>query len=478
MEMGDPVRCAVPRRSARGRARRPSAARRGAARRRSAERDVAGRCTAGRCTAGKGAVAALAVFLWAPAALAFTPADALAATPEGERTVRQAAAVDAAERALGASRTGTDVTFTARPVLSYGADIEDPAAIGAAADVELDLAWLHDPAAILADRADLLQARERLRHDRRSDVLAALRLHGKVLAAEVALQRAELDLARTQRSAASPTSNPALRRAQVLVEARRHALEALQAQAARLGFEGAARFVPLRFALPRPATRAPQRERLQLELQRALVQRDSVPFDVVRDVTLAATYESSSYDYQVSASLSLDRGRPAADLDGQLGAQEDDQWSVALSARLRLDGSTEDAQAAADEGVRRARAALDALDASYPDDVGRARTAVDDATALLDAELGAWRDAGAAGASPSACRVLLARENAVYRAWLDVVTAAYDYLELVDGDWLAEGTWRSSAEATARDWPVRPSACADATVGGGGPGADRFGIVA
>ncbi len=447
---------------------------RGAARRVPAGRVPAGRVPAGRGTAGKGAVAALAVFLWAPAALAFAPADALVATPDGERTVRQAAAVDAAERALGASRAGTDVTLTARPVLSYGADVEDPAAIGATADVELDLAWRHDPAAILADRAGLLRARERLRHDRRNDVLATLRLHGKVLAAEVALHRAELDLARTRRSAASPTPSPALRRAQVLVEARRHALEALQAQAARLGFQGAARFVPLRFALPGPGTRAPQRERLQLELQRAIVRRDSVPFDVVRDVTLVATYESSSYDYQVSASLSLDRGRPAADLDGQLGAQEDDQWSVALSARLRLDGSTEDVQAAADEGVRRAGAALDALDAGYPDDVGRARTAVDDAAALLDAELGAWRDAGATGASPSACRALLARENAVYRAWLDVVTATYDYLELVDGDWLAEGTWRTTGEATARAWPVRPSACADAIAGGGGAGADLF----
>jgi hypothetical protein len=402
----------------------------------------------------------------------------LAATPDGERTVRQAAAVDAAERALGASRAGTDVTLTARPVLSYGADVEDPAAIGATADVELDLAWRHDRAAILADRADLLRARERLRHDRRSDVLAVLRLHEKTLAAELALHRAELDLARARRSAASPTASAALRRAQVLAEARRHALEALRAQAARLGFEGAARFVPLRFSLPRPGGHAPQRERLQLELQRATLRRDSVPFEVVRDVTLAATYESSSYRYQVSASLSLDRGRPAADLDGQLGAQEDDQWSVELSARLRLDGSAEDAQAAAEEGVRRARAALDALDASYPDDVERARTAVDDATALLDAELAAWRDATRAsgastGASPSACRALLARENAVYGAWLDVVTATYDYLELVDGDWRAEGTWRSAGETPGPDVPARPSACTGTgAVAGGVPSAD------
>ena len=460
------------------------AVRRGALRRRARRRPHAAVC--------------LATFLCAPFVLAFAPADVLTSTPDSERSLRQAAAVADAERALGVSRAGTDVTFTARPALSYGADVEDPAALGARADLELDLAWRYDNAAILADRADLLLARERLRHARRSDVLAALRLQAKALRAEVAVQRAELDLARerlhaTTRAAPSNAtrsnatrSSPSLLRTEALVDGRRHALQALRTQAARLGFAGAAQFVPLRFAMPPPAATAPQRERLRLELERATAERDRVPFDVLRDVTLSATYESSSVGYQVSTSLSLDRGRPAADLNGQLGPQADDQWSIELRARLRLDGGADSARSSAVERVRRARAALDALDASFAADVARARTAVDDASALLEAELAAWRDTAATPAtSPSACRALLARENAVYGAWLDVIGATYDYLESVDGSWGAAASapdTKSAASATpaatptsaptsARTpaptpapglaWPVRPSTCAD-----------------
>jgi len=443
------------------------------------------------------AAAVLAACLWAPAVLAFAPADALAATPDSERTLRQAAAVGAAERALGLRRAGTDVTLSARPALSYGADVEDPAALGARADVELDLAWRYDRAAVLADRVDLLLARERLRHDRRRDVLDALRLQAKVLRAELAVRRAELDLAKARfggrvRAAPpdaapqtpapqsptpqSPTpQSPALRRAEALVDARRHALAALRAQAARLGFTGDARFVPLGFALPQPGAAPPRRERLLLALERAAAERDAVPFDVLRDVTLSATYESRSLGYQVRTSLSLDRGRPAADLNTQLGAQQDDQWSVELSAHLRLDGGAAAERDAAEERVRRARAELDALDATYPDDVARARTAVDDASALLEAELAAWRDAAAApAASPSACRALLARENAVYGAWMAVIGATYDYLEQADGSWQAAS---SPSGAPRAAWPERPSDCASGagTSGAGTSGAGTSG---
>lgn len=399
----------------------------------------------GRAAAWRPFAAVLTACLWAPGALAFAPIDALTSTPDSERTLRQAAAVDAAERALGASRTGTDLTLSARPAVRYGADVEDPAALGASVDLELDLAWRYDRAAVLADGADLLLARERLRHDRRSDVLRALRLHAKVLRAEVALHRAQLDLTRARRMArtaraasdTAPTS-PALLRAEAVADARRHALDALRRQAEHLRFAGDARFIPVRFVLPTPGATSPRRPRLLLELQRTRAERDEVSFDVLRDVTLSATYESRSLGYQVSASLSLDRGRPAADLNGQLGAQQDDQWSLELGARLRLDAAGEAARSAAEERVRRARAALEALDRSYRGDVANARTAVDDAASLLGAELAAWREAAATPAiSASACRQLLARENAVYGAWLDVLSATFDYLELVDVSWRA-----------------------------------------
>ncbi len=478
-----------------------------------------------RVAARRPVAAVLAACLWAPGVLAFAPIDALTSTPDSERTLRQAAAVDAAERALGTSRAGTDVTFSARPALRYGADVEDPAALGALADLELDLAWRYDRPAVLADAADLLLARERLRHDRRTDVLHALRLHVKALRSEVALRRAQLDLARAQaaararpatpahpatpaRPAASPrgaspnpaaAASPALLRAKAVADARRHALEALRQQAERLRFAGDARFVPLRFALPAAGAASPRRARLLLELARAKAERDEIPFDVLRDVTLSATYESRSLGYQLSASLSLDRGRPAADLNGQLGAQEDDQWSIELGARLRLDGAGDAARRAADEHVRRARAALEALDRSYAGDVANARMAVDDAASLLAAELAAWRETAATPANTAdACRKLLARENAVYGAWQDVLGATYDYLELVDATWRAapgtpfpEGTGPGAGASTAHgssarghpargpaaatssaarsvvpadartpSWPVRPSACA------------------
>ncbi|MEJ2291338.1 MAG: hypothetical protein P8Y05_06440 [Deinococcales bacterium] len=372
----------------------------------------------------------MAAFMAASAALAFTPEDVLARTPESERTLRQAAAVTAAERALAASRAGTDVGLALKPELSYGADVEDPAAFGAALDLELDLAWRHDRAAVLADTIDLLYARERLRHWRRSDVRDALRLHARVLRAEVALRRAELDLERARGAGAART--------EAVVEARRHALDALRAEAAQLGFTGRARFEPLRFTLPELGATPARRRRLQLELERAALMRDALPYDVLRDVSLDATYESSTYGYQLGASLSLDRGRPGAALNGQLGSQQDDQWSVSLSARILLDGADERARADADERVRRARAALDALDRESPDDARRARLAVEDATALLEVELNAWRAAADSAPSRSACRALLARENAVYGAWLGVVGAVYEVLEQLDGAWRAD----------------------------------------
>ncbi|MEJ2290011.1 MAG: hypothetical protein P8Y02_15530, partial [Deinococcales bacterium] len=97
-----------------------------------------------------------------------------------------------------------------------------------------------------------------------------------------------------------------------------------------------------------------------------------------------------------------------------------------------------------------------------PVPVARARTAVDDAYALLDAELAAWRDAAATPAtSPSACRALRARENAVYGAWLDVIGATFDYLEKVDGSWRGAAlTETAPTAAPGRTWPVRPGTCA------------------
>jgi len=182
----------------------------------------------------------------------------------------------------------------------------------------------------------------------------------------------------------------------------------------------------------------------------------------LRDVSLDATYESSTYGYQVGASLVLDRGRPGAALNGQIGSQEDDQWSIALSARIRLDGTDERARADAEERVRRAREALAALDRDDPGDTRRARVAVDDANALLDAELAAWREAAARGAtSPRTCRALLARENAVYGAWLGVVGAVDDYLERVDGSWAVADARSTSSGSTAS----RGAAVAVATAG-------------
>ncbi len=418
--------------------------------------------------------AALAAALWAAtgaSALAFGPGDVLEGTPESERTLRQAAAVARAERALDASRAGTTARLGARPELAYGADVEDPAAFGATLDVDLELGWRSDQAAVLDDAADLLAERAELRHARRRDVLDALRLHGAALVAEVALARAELTLT------GSPDGSLEQARDRALVERRRHRLDELEADTRALGFDGEARFEVLAFALPEAAAEPPEAARLRLELEAARHRRDALVFEVVRDVTLDASYESRTDGYQLGARLGLDRGRPEAALAGELGPQQDDQWRIALSARIVVDGADAARRADADERVRRAQAALDDALASYPERLRRARSALDDARELLAIELMAWRraaelaraaaDAGD-GALRRACQALLSRENAAVRAWLELVSATFDVLETLDGTWQAASPSARPAEGAtsgpgalppAFAPPVRPAAC-------------------
>lgn len=409
--------------------------------------------------------------LWSAPALAFTPADVVAATPESERTLRQAAEVTAAERALGAAAAGSRASLRAAPALTLGADVEDPAALSTSLDLGMELGWRYDRSRVLRGRAALLYARERLRHWRRADVRDALRLLGKALRAEVALARAELDLARARRAPAAAAST---RRAAALVAARRHALDRLRADADALGFVGEASLEPFAFALPAPPEEPGARQRLVLALEAAHLERDAATtFDVLRDVSLEATYESKRDRFQLSASLSLDRGRPAATLRGEVGNQEDDQWSLRLSADVRLDAAAEDARAAADERVRRAGAALDALERGYPRSLREARTTVADARAALTAELAAWRQERAATptgrpTTASACRSLLARENAVYAAWLDVVSATYGYLEAMDGAWAGAALGRGTAAQALGPGPAG-AARGPGTAGGAPP---------
>jgi len=431
-----------------------------------------------RATRVLGALTAALAALAGGSALAFTPADILASPPTSERSLRQAAAVSADERALADASAGTRATLAATPGVAYGADVEVPAALTPSLAVDLKLAWRYDRVAVLSDRIALLADRERLHHWQRGDVLDGLRLLGRTLRAEVALARAELDLERTLRSGSEA---PASQRARVRVTARRHALESLRADARDLGLVGEARLEPWTFALPAAGTTLPQRRRLVLELEAARLKRDhAAVFDVLRNVSLDATYESRSAGYQLSASLSLDRGRPAAAIGGQLGPQEDDQWRLSLSASFRLGGDAS-ARTAGGERVRRAAAALAAFDAGRPRAVAEARAVLADARAALAAELDAWGAEARTPRSPSACRSLLARENAVYAAWLDVVDARYRYLELVDAGWSRGQPLRSSPQpsrhastspvrAPAVDgdalpmppaaWPARPSDCA------------------
>lgn len=469
--------------------------------------------------------------LSAAVATDLTPAEIVAAAPESERSLRQSAALAAAQRSLDATASGARAVLDVAPEVTYGADIEDPAGLAPSLDLGLELGWRYDAAALRRDRADVLYQRERLRHWRRADARDALRLLGATLRAEVALQRAELDLARARRLA----DGVGARRAQALLDARRHALQRLRADAADLGFAGEARLEPAAFPLPPAPPAPPARARLALVAEAARLERDrAATFEVVRDVTFDAVYESRTDRFQLSASLSLDRGRPAASLGGEIGGQQDDQWRLGLSADIRVDSAAADARAAAEERVRRAEAEAAELEADYPRQLREARTGVEDARAALAAELAAWREergrrrqenapgapragsaaggadaggtaagGGRAGAtlgrptpagrpSPSACRALLARENAVYGAWLDLVSAVYDYLEVVDGGWAVESPGMAPVEAPgvagagnaaaaagadptaivdglAGAWPARPSTCAlgDADAPGG-----------
>jgi len=418
-------------------------------------------------------LALLAAPLWSGAALAYTPADVVAATPASERTLRQGAAAAAAEASLAGVTAGTEASLRLAPELDYGADIEDPAAFGRALALELELGWRYDRAAVLGARADALYALERLRHWQRVDVRDALRLLGRSLRAELALERAQLDLARARAAA----GGAARERAEALVAARRHALEALRADADALGFAGDARLEPGGFVLAAAPAAAPQRRRLALKLaqMRAELLQDTT-FAMLRDVTLDATYESKADRYQLTGRLSLNRGRPGAALAAELGPQQDDQWRVRLSADIRLDSSASLVQARADERVRRAQAEAIAADRHYPGRLAETRTAVSDARAALDAELAAWRlearrveatatggPDGDPGATPTAgaCRSLLARENAVYGAWLGLLSAVFDYLEVVDGSWsLSPAAGGPDGDSAAATWPARPSACA------------------
>lgn len=417
--------------------------------------------------------------LWAASALAFTPADVVAAAPESERSLRQAADVSAAERGLASARAGSHASLRLSPALDYGADIEDAAALAPSLDLGLELGWRFDQVVLQRDRASLLYRQARLRHWRRVDVRDALRLLGRTLRAEVALQRAELAVTR---ASGKPDDAPALLRARALVTARRHALQDLRFDARELGFPGDPRLEPAAFVLPPAPAAPPARERMALALDAVRLERDRAAiFDALRDVSLDAIYESRSDRFQLTASVSLDRGRPAVTLGGEVGNQEDDQWAVRLSADIRLDAAAMDARATADEKVRRAQAELDAVETGYARNVRQARAAAEDAQQALDAELAAWREeagtrrprapaadrpAGLATRSEAACRTLLARENAVYGAWLELVTATFDYLEVVDGSWATEPR-RSDGAPPETLWPVRPSGCASSPLRAG-----------
>jgi signal transduction histidine kinase len=224
----------------------------------------------------------------------------------------------------------------------------------------------------------------------------------------------------------------------------------LERDAAAMGMPGEPVFEPVLFALP-PATAQVTPAYRILELSRiradALVDRERV-FGVVRSVELAGRYESATDRYQLDAVVGLNGGRPSLGAGLEYRPQQDDQWTVGLTARIGFGDQVQSSIGIAERRAVGANAELEAYVAAFPRAAAEELRLAEVARERLEIpreihrtrtqELAAVQ---ARGADTTRLERNIARDfDRMYLAWLRYVEEVDDYLELVGADWQIVGT--------------------------------------
>lgn len=408
---------------------------------------------------------------------AITSALAASSTAVETRSRDQDDAVADLERA----RLGVSASFDLTPALELTGAANKPkvqTALEPSIEARLRAGYRLDNADILAAEIDLERARSRLRDEQRAAIQDALRAQVTLLRAGYALtdaRQAASDSGTALRAAlqaydASELTMGELEDARfdsseadrMLARAEDDAANARQTLQ-ELGVEALEEVPTVRFALPEGDVQQAPRVRLaELQLQRTLelAARNST-FAVLDNVQLIGGYEGT--DGAGFASLSLDRGRPGANVDLRYRDDNTDKWVIGIEATLHVDDGTvlsfqrsQRNVADAESALQQAREdandrialrrqgvvyALDDLDAWVQAITNSERRVVELRSALDSAtEAGASdRDIDRAATALSRRQDTLQRQHdRLARAWDAYVVAVGRYLTEVDGDWSLE----------------------------------------
>lgn len=369
---------------------------------------------------------------------------------------RREAQVEAARADVEEARWGLTMVMEASPEAAYRLDLaRGTETWNAGLDVELALGAARDADRLLRAQAALAAAEGRYRAQLRSDLRAGLlalsqeRLDARALSdAEAEAAEAAEALAAAVAAAAPPERVAALevtaRLAEVELERRRLSYRSREALLAGFGSaqSGPVPEAYLNGPLPPGLSRAePHREAAALAaaLARAELAADALPFELLRQVELSATYEAGRVE--VGAELALRRGVPAA--EAQVGLSTGDgphRLRVGLSASLQFRHDSWERSNLVLAERELARAAQAEFEAAQPAREAEALTmlelAYEELHLLLMASDAAAADLAAAraeGRDDTRLKTAARRaEDAAERAWQRYVRALFDYLDTTD----------------------------------------------
>lgn len=411
-----------------------------------------------------------------------TPLDALAYVDPSVAEAERELALR--ERALSPLH-GMDVSVTASPTLGFGTLVPGEVALGGVPGPGRAPAWSagvylgatvgysYDAVAHLNERAALVRASADVAAARRRGVLHALDVQSRVVRAQLAVADATAELAAAEavsergataavpgtvtagargepdatlaRGAAGGSPGPALARlrleaARLRLEEGRRLLADRRREAAALGLDPVATYVPLRFVLPEPRLAHTSAYRLaQLDVERARAERDrDLVYGTVQGLAVAGTYVSGGVG--VTARAGVIDGRPRAELAASYPAGADG-FAVSVSATMVL--SSELMRLAEDRRrVERAEERRAVLIREFPVRASRLRAEARFAgreLALEEQRLALVRRAQAeAGHAEGGTAAVGNARRGLAGAWEHYLRSVFAYLDYVEAPWRAQ----------------------------------------
>lgn len=387
-------------------------------------------------------------------------------------TLELAVAVERAREQLAGARRGLSAVGTMAPGAEHERDL-----VTATAEWELELelellgAYRYDRAAVLEAEIAVERAESRWRDQRRADLQAALLALSASRLSALAVEEAELDAAEAaaELDAAVTAGRPAEEIASLTIETQlaaielereqldhRSAAEALDEQDLLLAVEvtdapAAPENTAWLSAPPSPQLSFPEgvalpaapRDQLALELALAEHELTLAPFEVLRQVELFGSYESSGVE--AGARLALERGVPTtvATLGWQLG-EDVRALTFGVGATLRLSDTSSAATTVAHREVSEARAALADFVDGWSAREREQRTLAElafrefalevQALDLVETQLAALAAAGGGPAAETASTRAAVRRSlsGSERAWQRYVRELVEYLDVID----------------------------------------------